>query len=172
MTLKENLLQMGSFMRWAKPEGFVYGSLYEYFAMKGAPSPASKAAHSVRKEIWKEVASISPKIKQCFYNAQQLALFKKGYVYFEGFVTTDIGFPIHHGWCVTDSGILVDPTLRINHNKRFTMNNCVIGEPPAGWEYHGRWFPNSAIEKMWRETEEAGSLVDDWRNRWPLLKEA
>jgi hypothetical protein len=169
MPLKESLLQMSSIM--PKRDGWAFGSLYEYFALKGDAMRSSFATRDERRAIWKRVAAHSPKIKQCFYNAQKMALMHpEEFIYFEGYVVTALGFPIHHGWCMTPTGLLVDPTLRIDHDKRFSMNNCVIGTPPTGWEYHGRWFENSRIETMWSKTGSAGSIVDDWENHWPLLK--
>jgi hypothetical protein len=169
MTLKESLKAMGSIM--PAKDGYAFSSLYTYFAMKGDTITTTKVSRDERREIWQQVKAYSPRSKECFYNAQRMALFNDGFVYFEGFVSAGLGIPIHHGWCVTETGILVDPTLRINSRKRFSIGNCVIGVPPKGWEYHGRWFDNTIIQKMWTETQNAGSVVDDWHNHWPLLRE-
>jgi hypothetical protein len=48
--------------------------------------------------------------KQCFRNAARLHWEKPGLVYCEGFVDAG-GFPIHHAWCVTDAGMVIEPTL-------------------------------------------------------------
>lgn len=53
--------------------------------------------------------------KQCYYNAQMLALDDPGLSYYEGFYVTDnLPFPINHGFCVRkEKGHyrLIDPTV-------------------------------------------------------------
>lgn len=53
--------------------------------------------------------------KQCFYNAFVLARFSSGLHYCEGFATSII--PVLHAWCVTDEGVVVDPTW---HEREYT----------------------------------------------------
>jgi len=50
--------------------------------------------------------------KACFGNALMLARLSEGLHYCEGFATSII--PVMHAWCVTDDGVVVDPTWREN----------------------------------------------------------
>lgn len=46
--------------------------------------------------------------KQCFRNASQLASRRADLTYVEGFALSIV--PLHHAWCVTEDGVVVDPT--------------------------------------------------------------
>ena len=96
-----------------------------------------------------------PKKKQCFYNAQQLALYceDKGIKYFEGYAISGINFPIHHGWNEIN-GKVVDVTWD------FDGNTPVIGEIPKGWAYYGVEFTKEQIQTMWTKTSEAQAFLD------------
>lgn len=53
-----------------------------------------------------DVAPATPKM--CFQNAFQLAMSRPDLTYVEGFALSVV--PLHHAWCVTDDGVVVDPT--------------------------------------------------------------
>lgn len=49
--------------------------------------------------------------KDCFRNATVMALENPDLYYCEGYAfKPSLGIPIHHGWCVTNQGKIVDPT--------------------------------------------------------------
>ncbi len=53
------------------------------------------------------------KDKECFCNATHLALENSRTLrYVEGYALSSIGMPVHHAWCETRSGVVVDPTWR------------------------------------------------------------
>lgn len=56
----------------------------------------------------------TPKLeaKQCFSNATRAVLFlDQPVTYCEGIaMSTRLGLPIHHAWCVTDEGVVLDQT--------------------------------------------------------------
>lgn len=84
--------------------------------------------------------------KMCFQNARRLAGKRRALCYHEGFVIRrDIGFPIHHGWCVNRAGQVIDVTL----------------ERPEEGEYLGVPFSFEEI-KRWRSPHST-SLFDTGR---------
>lgn len=48
--------------------------------------------------------------QQCYRNAYDLAI-TKGMIYCEGYVDY-FGVPIEHAWCLSKSGLLIEPTMR------------------------------------------------------------
>lgn len=53
--------------------------------------------------------------KECFRNATLLSL-RSGIKYAEGYaIREDLQIPMHHAWCVTPAGQVVDPTWRDPH---------------------------------------------------------
>jgi hypothetical protein len=80
------------------PPGYLYSSLEGMVLALGRtfrqkPLPADVAVE---------------KMGQCFRNAQGLSEDRDGLTYVEGFAGSRI--PLGHGWCVTASGEIVDPT--------------------------------------------------------------
>lgn len=64
-----------------------------------------------QKEIVEEVTKlVKPKPKECYHNAQLMAVFDPDLKYYEGLIITDIGIPIEHAWNVFE-GKVVDVTL-------------------------------------------------------------
>jgi hypothetical protein len=166
-----HLIQMGAMMGGSKRPGMKYGSFYEAAAKEGRPYKSEKMPEALKKQVMADIDAIEPQPKQCFYNAQKLALNDpKRYRYVEGFVNSGVGFPIHHGWCVVKDGdkeYVVDPTLREDFEAGFTADNLAIGELPAGREYVGQEFDNELTMKRWRGGM-AGSLYD-WPPHYPLM---
>ena len=84
--------------------------------------------------------------KNCFQNSARLANKRRSLYYYEGFVIRqDIGFPIHHGWCVNKAGQVIDVTL----------------DQPQDCEYIGVQFTFDDI-KRWRSPNST-SLFDTMR---------
>lgn len=182
MSLVEHLKQLGAMM---KPHpGFQYGSFYAYFAERGTLAQSRVLPQPYmgqwRRDVMRDVRRVNPQMKECFYNAQKLVLENsRRFTYWEGFVLGAACIPIHHGWVVENwtgkhfpgwaPGLLVDPTLRLDHEKGASAKNLVLGEIPEGWEYIGCAFPREKIMARWK-TGEAGSLVDDYKAGWPELR--
>lgn len=82
----------------------------------------------------------SPKIKQCFYNSQRIALFNK-VKYFEGWAISKlIHLPVEHAWNVIDGKVL----------------DSTWGD---GIDYFGIEIPNNFISKYWLKTKSADNLL-------------
>ena len=50
--------------------------------------------------------------KLCFMNAGNLAIANPEMIYAEGYVRLLGSIPIEHAWCIDDSGMVIDPTLK------------------------------------------------------------
>jgi hypothetical protein len=47
---------------------------------------------------------------ECFHNAFSYSMQHQGLIYVEGFALSDLRWPVHHAWCVTEDDRVVDPT--------------------------------------------------------------
>lgn len=54
--------------------------------------------------------------KLCFMNAGNLAISNPEMTYVEGYVRLMGSIPIEHAWCIDDSGVVIDPTLKDGNN--------------------------------------------------------
>ena len=104
------------------------------------------------------------KMKQCFYNAQSLAHISSQIKYIEGYLLSSL-FPIQHAWNSLNGKVL---DFTISHANK---GNPVLGEIPQGWDYFGVELSTPMIMKYWRETETSGPLIDNWQQKFPLLKQ-
>jgi hypothetical protein len=105
------------------------------------------------------------KMKQCFYNAQSLSQFSGDKIkYIEGYLYSGI-IPIEHAWNTLNGKVL-----------DFTMSHANDGKPilgiiPAGWDYFGVDLPVKMITKYWAEHGTSDSMIGNWMEDYPLLKE-
>jgi hypothetical protein len=88
------------------------------------------------------------KSRRCFHNARQV-IRAHGFSYVEGYALHENDIPFLHAWNLDDDGCVVDTTW-----------------VPVGRAYLGVIFSPSDILK-WK-----GSLIDNWENRWPLLRKS
>lgn len=157
------------------PNGWAHSSLYDYFVKNGRTLVSAKPSKAYRQYVWECVRYIKPEVKQCFANAQRLVSSYPEYTYWEGYVVVDkLPLPILHGWVTgQDNGkdVLIDPTLKFDFQKRYSLSNILIG-PSSEREYFGVPFPTKEILDRMRQTLEYGSLVDDWKRGFPLLRGA
>jgi hypothetical protein len=95
----------------------------------------------------------------CFHNAGQLAMVKKELTFVEGFVLRGkLPLPIHHAWCVTPEGFVVDPTLRTDP-----------AHDTPGREYYGVPFSTTFLRRSWAGRSTC-SLLDNVEQNFPILK--
>jgi hypothetical protein len=90
--LKQSIMPPGC----ATPEGFVL--------KHGRAFAATEATFARRRA----------RPNQCFKNAAGLAAADPELRYVEGYILCG-GLPLEHAWCVTRSGVVIDPTLRPRH---------------------------------------------------------
>jgi len=106
--------------------------------------------------------------RECFANAQRLAAGKL--VYVEGYAWTLSLYPVLHGW-VTINGKVIDVTLPAENEDDLALPEPrqVRGEFENRL-YFGVPFLRSYVHQRAATTGGLGSLLDDWKNEYPLLK--
>ncbi|MDE2106962.1 MAG: hypothetical protein KGL39_57640 [Patescibacteria group bacterium] len=88
--------------------------------------------------------------KACFENCWNLLKKRQTLTYCEGFASSrGIAFPVHHAWLVADDELVIEPTC------------------DSFRDYFGVQFERDFVlsHKPW------SSVLDNWREGWPLLKE-
>jgi hypothetical protein len=73
--------------------------------------------------------------------------------YAEGIAVVE-GLTIDHAWLVLDGEMVVDPTLRIAHQRSKglkVLRGRVVGRIPPTCRYTGIIFSRDDLEKAWRE---------------------
>ncbi len=96
-------------------------------------------------------------MKQCFKNSHDLILREPDLTYVEGYAFLPPcrgyghSFPIHHAWCITPEGIVLDPTWK-------DKGEIYFGVP------FDRDFANWFIIEYKRYC-----LIDSWEEGFPLL---
>lgn len=93
--------------------------------------------------------------RNCFQNAFRLSQ-RHELTYVEGFAST-FGLPVHHAWCVTSDGRVVDPTWRER-----------AGVPVEEWQYIGIPFSGEFVDKTIFRKKTYGVLDDYDLYRKPL----
>lgn len=84
--------------------------------------------------------------KQCYHNAQILALDDPSLEYYEGFyVTSNLPIPINHGFCVRDGVTLIDPTV-----EKFGIDTL---------EWYGMPIPSKYWRNKISETGQAAAVL-------------
>lgn len=156
------------------PDGYNYAGMEDYVldrAVKPISAPLTEREYKI---LFAAVDNFGKRfqLKQCFYNAQMLLVCDHtGLIeYHEGFAR-GLTIPVHHGWA-SINGKVIDLTWHLKEpRKKGRLRNRVLGEIPEGWEYVGVAFPRDRVIKRIYATEMAGSLIDDYENGWPCLRE-
>lgn len=111
-------------------------------------------------------------IKQCYYNSQMLLTMRdheNRLTYVEGFCAHAV-IPVLHGW-LEIGGKVVDVTMRTkNLAKRRQLKDRVLGSWSDGRQYWGVRFDREYVVGRMIDRRAAGSLIDDWEGRFPLLR--
>ena len=91
-------------------------------------------------------------IKECFCNALLLVLDSDDdLIYCEGYADGSV-IPVHHAWCVTRDGVVIDPTWRN------------LGAEYVGVPFKVEWVREAVFKRG------SYGIIDNWENEWPLLK--
>lgn len=167
----EQMIRMRSTM--AQPKGFKFCCMEEYVLKNGKQFLSSQVDNVTRTKILAKIISLAPfQMKECFYNAQKIAVNIPAFKYVEGYCLTDIGFPILHGWNVWN-GKVIDTTLRLKQPRSSYANGFtdrVIGEFDPPREYYGVTFRRDFILKRMLVTKEWSSVLDDWKQNYILIR--
>lgn len=117
-------------------------------------------------------------LKECFANTMKVVTderFLGNHVkYAEGFVMrADIPLAIHHAW-LDLNGAVVDLTLRVKgrftqRRDRSLADRVAIGTFREPTTYFGMTFSEEEVVQRILQTQEYGSLLDDWKRGHPYL---
>jgi hypothetical protein len=169
--IEQYLTQMVDMMKQSgheKPAEFAYASIYEYFLKNGKQfqsNPLSPEELEILKNDIKRHKSLY-KAKQCFYNAQRIAQNIKNAKYVEGYVwSNNIPIAIEHAWNSLNGKVIDFTMFHTNNGKP------VVGVIPEGWEYFGVELPTRMIYDTWSRHGLSISLVDNYLDNFPLLKQ-
>lgn len=95
----------------------------------------------------------------CFANAARLAMrFDDILIYCEGYALG--GIPMLHAWTVNKEGIVVDPTWHGRGKQMWTTDDYF------GVAIKTEYIAQSAMRTKWHR-----SIIDNWYERWPILKD-
>lgn len=115
------------------------------------------------------------KPKECFANATQVVAYDFDHEldYTEGYALGMACIPVHHAW-LTINGKVVDLTWPVeglgDDDPEDWLQNRALGTLPDGWTYLGVRFKSNEIVARMMRTEWAASVLDDWRDDWPVLR--
>ena len=126
-----------------RPTLWYYYGLYDFVLREGrffTPRPDSPA-------VLRENA------ENCFLNSARMAkMCRLDYV--EGYASTDArSIPVFHAWNSDEDGFVVDATWG-----------------SVGAAYFGVVIPSSIVCTRDGHEESISSVIDDWRQKWPLLQ--
>jgi hypothetical protein len=159
-----------------KPEGYLYSCMEEYVNANGVDFSSEALTEREMVTVMDAVdrARMRFQIKQCFYNAQMLVLADDSgdLIYHEGWAFGKAIIAVHHGWA-SINGKVIDLTWRLDQTlrKRGRLRDRIIGLYPEGYEYVGVPFPDKRhLREKMLDRGWVGSQIDDWENRWPLLR--
>lgn len=91
--------------------------------------------------------------RHCYQNAAELALATGALTYCEGYALRQGLIPVHHAWCVTETGVVVDPTwaysagneyLGIGFRQDFLLDHLTVAKV---WGILGEHIPASLLQR-------------------------
>ena len=173
MGLEEYLRIMDAWRGANIPEGYTFAS-YEDLVLDRGTTEVSRALTPEQRLLVRDyLRTANPKLKECYYNAQRLALYAPDrFTYREGWAQGST-LAVQHAWCVLDGECVIDLTWRhgkFRERAYATTARRVRGVLPEGWEYRGISYSKEAIEERIYSFREWASFHDDWRHGHPLLK--
>lgn len=102
--------------------------------------------------------------RYCFDNAYRATYRSRGKLtYVEGYALGSV-MPVHHAWCVDEDGGIVDPTWCGDKKPEGLWDN-----PERGEAYLGVPFDLATVRAA--RSKDNCSVLDQWHNHWPLLRE-
>lgn len=139
----------------------VAGFLREHNAKLGYVSKEDFVLKHGRAWDWRRDDDDWPRMEPnfCFHNSGELAMARKDLTYVEGFVWRGkLPIPLHHAWCVTPEGFVVEPTLREHRDY-----------DAHGREYLGVPFSTTFLRASWRGRDTC-PVLDHFERDFPVLK--
>jgi len=152
-------------------------NVYGYVLRKGKRAVSKEPLTDEQMGYLLELAGCEDmEAKQCFYNASVLLIRDFGtkrLKYYEGYVLLDgLTFPILHAWLELD-GKLVDVTLQHENSdgRAEDLSDRILGVIPPQLQYYGVPMDTQLLIDNLLEKGESFSLIDNWPEHWPLLKD-
>ena len=147
-----------------KNNEFYYSSVYDFILKEGKTYKSQKLTKQ-EKDIVKNaimVLGFKPQYKQCYYNAQLLAISDRTNTikYVEGQAQNLI--PTSHGWNEIN-GKIIDVTYK--HNDKI-----ILGNIPENSGYIGIVVDTEIIRRKILNTGYSNPIIEDWENHFPLLQ--
>jgi hypothetical protein len=168
-------------------KGAPFHTMEGYVLMRGQEYESSPLTDAEALWLFEVIDALGGRfpVKQCYANAQRVLLhvndgalvepcedMKLEYV--EGWAMGLI--PVMHGWLLLN-GKVVDLTLRLRkpllrESKvcRRRLKDRALGQFPESRQYFGVVYPTAQVAERVRETGEWGTIIDDWRRGWPVLR--
>lgn len=161
------LSSVARMMETNRTVGHTYSSLADYVydqgSLMGGGEVPDDLLEFVASRLWH-----TPKMGECFYNAQALSLGNPRVQYVEGFAVGNGIIPCLHAWNLVD-GAVVDVTWREDSMAPFDITKAVLGIIPKSWEYYGTVYPDDLFRSTLIDEGFARSLVDDFTGGYKLL---
>lgn len=137
--------------QYKSPNDYVlqHGHLYE-----------STELTEAEREVLHQLNPREYKIRECYYNAQFIAITFPEFNYVEGLATGVI--PVDHAWCELN-GKVIDMTW-------VEQGSPILGVIPEDSEYYGVVLPTEQVWTSIRAHHAWKPLIDDFECRWPMLR--
>jgi hypothetical protein len=155
--------------------GFKYRNIDDYYYRNGRLYPHAPLTNEEQTGVLAGLEGLerfSPQIKECYYNAQRLAL-SGGFEYAEGYIMSErVPVPIAHAWAVYN-GKPIDVTIRPLGESRTQVRSKILARIVRNIQensYFGVMFPRKVISDIWRTEHMSRSVVDDWKGGFKLLR--
>jgi hypothetical protein len=149
----------------SKPKEYEYDSIYHFILENGTFIKSSSLTTAERIYVNNAIEKMGfePQYKQCYYNAQMIMLTDdKGEIqYSEGLAQSII--PVMHGFN-TINGKLIDLTWRDDEEQ------FILGKFSRNRAYYGVKFNKKTIIDRMKKTGFAGSIIDNYQEKFPVLK--
>ena len=161
----ETMLEMKKQCGVDLPQGFLYWGLEDFLLQHGRKYASAQLSQEelalLRKVVRKDSRFVA---KQCFYNAQTIALASHGGIdYVEGVAYCKL-IPMDHAWNAIN-GKVVDLTWRGRNDEM-----PIMGIIPTGWEYWGVALPHDSVRRYWNRFGESNAMLQNHRERHPLFR--
>jgi len=150
---------------YRKPKGYYYGSIEHLLSDAGKffnPAPLTAGEKGYVNQCI-DLLRFVPQKKQCYYNSQMMLLVDADdrLEYCEGYAVSIM--PLLHGW-ITINGKVVDLTWTCDEGK------YILGKFGRDRAYMGLTISREDVIKMQVQKGAAQCHIDNWEDRFPLLK--
>lgn len=147
------------------PDGMVYSCLEEYVLKNGRAFESIALTPLEQRIVKSTMARASWPSGYCYDNARRLTRKSRHAMrYVEGYATSGI-LPVQHAWCELN-GKVVDVTWHHwDGGDQIVDRYAGMGLIEDNTAYYGVVFEPEILDRY-----PTGSLIDNWRERWPLLR--